>query len=86
MTGKSHKPGQATGKSHKPGQAEPARMSTNRPGRTSLVVGWLGAVVLAVVTVVTGQLFGIIVVAAWTGGWTLWYIRRMKAASVSRER
>lgn len=61
-------------------------MPTKRPGRTSLAVGWVGAVVLAVVTVVTGQLLGIAVVAAWTCGWTLWYVRQMKAASVSRER
>lgn len=75
-----------TGKSHQPGRAEPSRMSTRPPGRTSLAVGWLGAVVLAVVTVVTGQLLGIAVVAVWVCGWTLWFIRRTKAASVSRER
>ena len=70
-----------TGKSHQRGQAEPPRVPAERPGRTSLVVGWVGAVVLAVVTIVTGQYLGIVVVAAWTSGWTLWYIRRLKAAS-----
>ncbi|HEY1324131.1 MAG TPA: hypothetical protein VGF32_27985 [Streptosporangiaceae bacterium] len=70
-----------TGESYKPGQAEPPRTPIKRPGQTSLIVGWSVAVLLAVVTVVTGQLLGIVVVAAWTSGWTLWFMRRVKAAS-----
>jgi hypothetical protein len=70
-----------TGKPYKPGRAGPPRTPAKRPGRPSLIVGWSVAVLLAVVTVVTGQLLGIVVVAAWLCGWTLWFFRRVKAAS-----
>jgi hypothetical protein len=67
-----------TGESGEPGQAKLPGMPT-RPGWPSLIVAGSVALLLAVGTIVTRELAGVILTAAWCLGYCLWFIGRMSA-------